>query len=180
MPVDLFADPSTLSVAEKIEYGVMMGFIMKMQATARRFLQRSKIYKSIAGRYEKILDPKRKRYYYYDVLKDASSWHKPRLLLKFDLEVAPTYTTDQGALFIQKHFWRLAALRRVRKLYKEAVIATKDEKSGDTYYFNPMSGMTFWELPKFMGGKLDWKYKDKKGNGEEEDEEKVLSTSDDI
>ena len=48
-------------------------------------------------RYEKIFDPVRKRYYYYNTVEDTASWRKPLLLREEDIEhVAPTYSKDQA------------------------------------------------------------------------------------
>eukprot|EP01036_Dinobryon_divergens_P060167 gene60167-80241_t len=107
-------------------------------------------------RFEKIYDPRRKAYFYYDMKNDTSSWHKPTILLHADLLiVSPTYTKDAAALMIQRQLWRRLALRRVRRLYKDTITSILDESSGCYYYFNPKTHFTAWELPSFMGGTLD-------------------------
>jgi len=130
-----------------------------LQKVARRFLARVHIHKVVNSRFEKIWDPRRRLHYYYDSLQDVSSWAKPRLLKHYDLkDVAPTYTRDEAATMIQRQLLRRVALRRVRMLYPGLVVATYDESSDASYYFNPRTEYTAWELPKFMGGKLTWEY----------------------
>lgn len=124
-------------------------------------------------------DPKRRRFYYYDTVKDESSWVKPKLLRKSDLQkIAPTYTVDQAAILIQRQLWRRRSLIRVRVLYKNTITVHTDEESNAEYYYNPKTDHTAWELPKFMGGKLDHGYEERfnkkrgvKGKGEDSDDE---------
>ena len=130
-----------------------------LQRLARRFLARVHIHRVVNSRFEKIWDPRRRLHYYYDSHQDVSSWAKPRLLKHYDLkDVAPTYTRDEATTMIQRQLLRRVALRRARMLYPELVVATYDESSDASYYFNPRTGYTAWELPKFMGGKLAWNY----------------------
>ena len=69
---------------------------VKLQSIARMILVRSRLIKKLNERYEKIYDPRRDRYYYYDKVKDESSWGKPLLYLKSDINViSPTYVEDQ-------------------------------------------------------------------------------------
>lgn len=71
----------------------------KIQSIVRMVLVRSKLLKQINARYEKIYDPKRERFYYYDRVKDESSWGKPALLLKSDIaEISPTYVEGEEGL----------------------------------------------------------------------------------
>jgi Leucine-rich repeat (LRR) protein len=129
--------------------------LLKIQALARRFLERCRILKQINARYEKIYDPIKKRYYYYDTTTDSSSWFKPVLLLNNDiLIIAPTYTKDEAAIKLQCLFRLKNAIKRVRKLYESVVVGSIDNSSGLTYYYNTMNGSSSWELPLFMGGKL--------------------------
>jgi hypothetical protein len=130
--------------------------IIKIQAAIRVFITRARTLKEIRQRYEKIYDPKRKRFYYYDKLKDKSSWYKPALLLNRDLDdIAPTFTRDQAATKIQCMVRRYLAKLRVRLMYQQTVMTVKDAQSGYEYYYNPLAGSTRWELPSFMSGRLD-------------------------
>jgi hypothetical protein len=134
--------------------------ITKLQSFVRLFLCRTKLLKSINERYEKIFDPKRHKYYYYDKLKDKSSWDKPRLLLGKDLDtVAPTYTNDEAATKIQTRIRMKLSLLRVRLNYQANLITSIDEGSGANYYYNPKSDATMWDLPEFMAGRLDYEKK---------------------
>lgn len=134
--------------------------IIKIQSVVRLFVCRSKLLKLINIRYEKIFDPNRKKYYYYDKVNDSSSWSKPRLLLDKDLDkIAQTYTDDEAAIIIQKRVRMMLSLLRVRILYQINVITSVDETSGYNYYYNPKSEMTMWELPYFMNGRMNYEKK---------------------
>lgn len=68
---------------------------IKIQSIARMIIVRSRLLKQLNQRYEKIYDPKRDKYYYYDTQKDKSSWRKPVLLLKSDIsKIAPPYVPE--------------------------------------------------------------------------------------
>lgn len=134
---------------------------VKVQAAARAFIARQKSFKTIQERFEKIYDPRREEYYYYDTKLDVASWDKPLLLRDKDiLSVAQTYTDDEAALMIQRQLLRRSGLRKVRMLYQKTVVATYDEGYEATYYFNPVTEHTTWELPEFMNHKLDYTYDD--------------------
>lgn len=131
----------------------------KIQSTIRRFLSRCRLYHLVVGRFEKIFDPKRKRFYYYDKVMDRSSWKKPSVLRKTEiLEISPTYTQDEAAMLIQRNLLRRAALRKVRVLYKKTVQVVVDEASKRKSYLNPLTGSHSHKLPNFMGGRLDHGY----------------------
>ncbi len=130
--------------------------VIKIQAAIRVFLTRTRVLKEIRQRYEKIYDPRRKRFYYYDKVKDKSSWYKPVLLMSHDLDdIAPTFTRGEAAIKIQCIVRRYLAKLRVRLLYQQTVMTVKDKQSGLEYYYNPLAGTTRWELPSFMVGRLD-------------------------
>lgn len=141
--------------AEYLHYNVI-----RLQAIVRTFLIRSKLIKDISARYEKIYDPKRRRFYYYDKVKDKSSWVKPALLLNRELPVAATYTPEQAAFKIQRVARRMLALLKVRLQYQGAVMKVTDENSNDAYYYNPKTGASMWRLPSFMNDRLDYVRKD--------------------
>jgi len=128
---------------------------IKLQRIVRRFVVRSFVYKTITKRYEKIFDPKRMAYFYYDTILDTTSWQKPKLLLKGDIKlVSPTYSKDTAALIIQRQLWRISCLRRIQKLYSQKITVIKDESTGSQYYYNSATGYTSWDLPLFMAGQL--------------------------
>ena len=134
--------------------------IIRVQALIRRFLARSRQLKEIYKRFEKIYDPKRKRFYYYDKVKDKSSWVKPPFLMKLDLpEVAATYTAEQAAVKIQGLVRKAMSLHRMRILYQSNLTTIADEKTGKRLYYNPKSGRTSEKLPRFMKGRLDYRKK---------------------
>jgi hypothetical protein len=78
------------------EQAVMVHYgAIKIQSIARMIIVRSRVLKQLNERYEKIYDPRRERYYYYDKVSDKSSWGKPVLLLKSDIKViSPTYAFE--------------------------------------------------------------------------------------
>lgn len=139
--------------------------IIKIQAAIRVFLVRTRTLKQIRQRYEKIYDPRRKRFYYYDKEKDKSSWYKPSLLMNHDLDdIAPTFTRDEAATKIQCIVRRYLAKLRVRLLYQQTVMTVKDSQSNYEYYYNPLAGTTRWELPNFMLGRLNHQRKPPRKN----------------
>ena len=132
---------------------------LRVQTATRILLARRRVVRLIQARFEKIFDPRRKEYYYYDTVNDVATWDKPLLLGEGDIEeIAQTYTDDEAATMISRQLLRRAALRRVRMLYQTVIVATYDEGYGATYYFNPLTEHTSWELPLFMNGCLDYKY----------------------
>ena len=134
----------------------------KIQACIRRFLVRSKLERLLNERYEKIYDPRRKRFYYYDKVYDHSSWHKPILFKDKDVKViSPTYFIDEAALMIQKLFRSHVSLRLLRILYADAVKFSVDPITKKAMYTNKTTGATTFTLPFFMNGTLDHKFKDK-------------------
>ena len=128
----------------------------KIQSVIRRFLCRVQAYKEVINRYEKIFDPKREAVLYYDKKKDKSQWRKPALLLHHDAPIAATYTDDEAATLIQTRIRMTLSLFRVRLMYQSSIVQQYDEESGYEYYFNPFSNATMWELPRFMGGCVDY------------------------
>lgn len=127
----------------------------KLQSLCRTYLVRRKILKQIFARYEKIYDPKRRQYYYYDKLHDRSSWIKPVLLQNSDFpEVSPTYTNDQAVIVLQSFFRRIRAIRRVRTMYQSVVNLIEDYSLGTKEYLNTKTGIVRPNLPGFMGGKF--------------------------
>lgn len=159
--------------------------VCKLQAVVRRFLVRCEVLEEVIHRYEKIYDPKRRRHYYYDKVKDKSSWIKPALLLKRDMpNVAPTYTQEQASIKIVNALRRIQALNRVRLLYQNTIMYVTDEKSGQKYYYNPLSGNSMYTLPAFMNGRLDYKKaaikkKSKRKTRGEDDEENEFDDDND-
>lgn len=132
---------------------------LRVQATIRKFIIRARIMRDLASRYEKIYDPKRRRFYYYDQKTDSSTWIKPVLFLKKDLSVAATYSPDQAAAKIQRMVRSYLSKLKVRIMYQRIITTAFDEESGLTYYINPYVGSTMWELPPFMNDRLDYKEK---------------------
>jgi hypothetical protein len=129
--------------------------ITQIQAIARKWAVRTKLVKKLQARYEKIYDPRKKKYYYYDKELDRSAWKKPRLLLDKDVsQVSPTYTDDAAAVLIQTRARMKNASLRVRLDYQASLFVGSDAESGAPYYYNSMTDNTMWELPPFMNGHL--------------------------
>jgi Leucine-rich repeat (LRR) protein len=166
---------------------------IKVQAVGRGYVARVRILQLIKTRFEKIFDPRRNEYYYYDTKLDISSWEKPKLLGDSDIEeIAQTYTDEEAVVMIQRQLMRRSALRKVRMLYQKTVTATYDEGYEATYYFNPVTEHTAWELPQFMNHRIDYTYDDLPLGGrrprenddssteEEKDEDSDLSVDSEI
>ena len=45
--------------------------------------------RQLRERYEKIHDPVRKKYYYYDKIDNIATWHKPRSFQRYSLPLVP-------------------------------------------------------------------------------------------
>ena len=58
-----------------------------IQALARRFLARKRVYSLLTERYWKIIDPETGSPYFHDRLNGTSSWYKPKLLGSRDLRI---------------------------------------------------------------------------------------------
>jgi hypothetical protein len=135
--------------------------ISKIQAHVRRFLARRGVLRRLNLQYEKIYDPVRGRFYYYDTANDVSSWTKPLLFQNGDVEkVSPTYFPDEAATIIQRAAYRHIARRLVRLLYADVVKVTVDPAARIPVYTNPKTGAVMNALPGFMGGKLNHGYRD--------------------
>ena len=133
----------------------------QIQSMIRRFLARRRVFHLLQSRIEKIYDPRNNLYYYYDTVTDIASWDKPLLLGDLDIHtIAQTYTDNEAALMIQRQLLRRAGLRKVRMLYQNTIIVEHDEGYGATFYFNPFTEHTSWELPAFMNERMDYKYDD--------------------
>ena len=109
---------------------------LRIQTSIRVFIAKKRVFSLIQARFEKIFDPRRKEYYYYDTVYDIATWDKPILLGNRDIEeIAQTYTDDEAATMITRQLLRRAGLRRVRMLYQEVVVATYDEGYGKILLF---------------------------------------------
>jgi hypothetical protein len=91
---------------------------------------RARLLKQLNDRYEKIYDPRRERYYYYDKVKDESSWGKPLLLLKSDVNlISPTYVESNGQESGQVDAESVTTLGS-EELDKATVDSDDDDESG--------------------------------------------------
>ena len=150
-------EDSDNNLQDDSENELKVSCVIKMQACIRRFLQRSAILRIMRKRFEKILDPRSRRYYYYDTVKDRSSWVKPSIFLSADVrKIAPTYLNDQAATFIQNAIRRYISIKRARQVYKAKVVQFTEETSKLVYFFNPNSMRTYYDLPKFMNDIYDY------------------------
>jgi hypothetical protein len=153
--------------------------VVRIQSLVRRFLARCRVIDKVKLRFEKILDPRRKLYYYYDKITDTSSWIKPLLLGTGDFEdISPAYTDDRAAEIITGIYRRLHAWRRVQRLYAEIVEKVRVEGYKQKVYIKKASAVIMMKLPGFMEGTLRHPYPDEEdseeeSSDEEEEEEKV-------
>jgi hypothetical protein len=133
--------------------------ILKLQSLARRWKARKQCLLKLETRYEKIYDPKRKKFFYYDIIKDLSSWKKPKLFKENDLtKISALYTKDEAANLIQKQFRRFNALRRVRMLFQKRIKIQNNRRTKITTFYNKVTKVSFSKLPNFMSGKLNYEY----------------------
>jgi hypothetical protein len=144
---------------------------IQIQKRIRGFIVRSRRRKYVHERFEKIWDPRRDKHYFYDTEEDTAAWKLPLVFRKFEpeFEIAPTFLPDDGARVIQTMARRVAALCRVRIMYKEQWEEVFDFYSSSNYYANRKTYQSSWMLPKFMKGVYDHEVKPK------DDEEDVDS-----
>jgi len=129
---------------------------LKIQSIARKFIARSRIISSINTNYEKIYDPKKKRYYYYNKIRDKSSWLKPVLLYSNDIiKISPTYTEGVAATIIQVHIRMFLSLLKVRLLYQQIIEIKHNKQTNTATYYNPKYKTTLLKLPMFMNNSVD-------------------------
>lgn len=139
-----------------------MKYIIKAQAIARKFVLRSRFLQQLEERYEKIYDPKRDRYFYYDRINDISTWQKPVVFGKDDVEeISSIYTPDEASIIIYRTLLRYIALRKIRMQYQAVVMQMLDE-DGSKYYVNSRTNESTHTLPRFMNGRFNYRYKTRK------------------
>lgn len=142
--------------------------IIRMQAMIRKFRARIRLPVLLEAKYEKIYDPKQKKYFYYNKETDTSSWKKPKILRNNDMKkISSLYNEEQAVVILQCWYRTYVAKKRVRKLYKQVVKVVKDAV-GTGMYQNPRSKQNMWELPYFMGGEMDHDYSDDESDNEME------------
>ena len=125
---------------------------LKIQGLWRRSLVRERTYLELKAVWEKIFDPVQQIYYYYNTVTDEASWKRPAPLLWRDLgDVAPTFTDEQAAIYMQCAWRRLKFLRTVRRLVASVVSKVYDEHSQNYYYYNAQTGQTSWTKPLLLG-----------------------------
>lgn len=145
------------------EEAIQMFGASKIQGCVRTFLVRTRLLKKLRARYEKIMDPNRKKYYYYDKKSDKSSWKKPHLFRNNDVEeISSLFTEEEAAIKLQTRIRMMLSLLRVRLMYQGVVERYLDEESGGEFFHNPRTDSAMWELPSFMAGRLDYAKKVRK------------------
>ncbi|CAH0375508.1 unnamed protein product [Pelagomonas calceolata] len=139
-------------MADEINYAVGNAAVLKIQSLWRRSLVRERTYLELKAVWEKIFDPVQQIYYYYNTVTDEASWKRPAPLLWRDLgDVAPTFTDEQAAIYMQCAWRRLKFLRTVRRLVASVVSKVYDEHSQNYYYYNAQTGQTSWTKPLLLG-----------------------------
>ena len=139
-------------MADEINYAVGNAAVLKIQGLWRRALVRERTYVELKAVWEKIFDPVQQIYYYYNTVTDEASWKRPAPLLWRDLgDVAPTFTDEQAAIYMQCACRRLKFLRTVRRLVASVVSKVYDEHSQNYYYYNAQTGQTSWTKPLLLG-----------------------------
>jgi len=142
---------------EAEEYEMRVSCAMKMQSLIRKFIARKRVLVVANKRYEKILDPKTGKYFYYDAVKDYAIWVKPYIFLHQDCDkIAQTYLDEEAATMVQRNFRRQVSLKAVRKQYREVVRLLEEPELPTAYYYNPRTFRTYWDLPTFMNGIYDY------------------------
>ena len=97
---------------------------IKLQSIVRMILVRSRIIKQINERYEKIFDPRRQRYYYYDRINDTSSWGKPLLLRNSDIKIVSPTFIDESAL-------KMDVEEKSNKIHSTSDVSENDDDDDD-------------------------------------------------
>lgn len=152
--------------------------IVKLQSYLRKIRARKQIVDLLQTRYEKIYDPKRKKCFYYDIVRDISSWKKPKLLKDNDInKISSLYTPNEAAIIIQRQVRKSYALKRVRMLYQKRIKIQRISRH-KTAYYNKVTKETLDRLPNFMAGRLDYDYEINLGNDKAKKKKKNESESD--
>ena len=162
---------------EEFDAEFLSSVALTIQRTIRRFLSRCRVVKVLNERIEKIYDPRRKLYYYYDSVADTSSWLKPALLRDSDIQlIAPTFTPDEASRHITNLMLRLRSLRLVQRAFAQSIEEVKE--GGTKFYRRLKTGDALLQLPNFMEGTLKHApplrhadEDDSGGDGEEENTE---------
>ena len=152
---------------------LQMIMAIQIQKRARGMAARMKVERECYERYEKIWDPRRDEFYFYDKELDLAAWKLPKALSKFtdSFPIAPTFLPEDAALVIQTMARRVAAAQRLRLVYKEQWEEVFDFYSGNNYYANRKTYQSAWVLPGFMKGKYDYTPKDPNQPDEDEGDE---------
>ncbi|CAM9624079.1 unnamed protein product, partial [Choristocarpus tenellus] len=131
--------------------------VVNIQRVVRGFAGRLAALKQVNEVIEKIYDPRTGGFYYYNSITGESSWKSPAMLKRIlgefgDLEhVANTYTDEQAAVMLQAAWRQRMAKKITRTLVASVILKVYDPSTGADYYYNTMTGDTFWSKPSLLG-----------------------------
>ena len=142
-----------------------------LQGAWRTRIARRKMRQMIASVYQKVYDPTKKKFYYFNTVTQKATWKKPLGLGSTDLELTPRsmaaagikppkkpprFTAadlddEQACIIIQQAFRRKRARHRLHKLLSKKFEKVWDASSQKFYYVVKRDGTVSWEKPKAMG-----------------------------
>eukprot|EP00948_MAST-09A_sp_MAST-9A-sp1_P000871 g871.t1 len=153
---------------------------LKLQRIFKGRKARIKFQKIIQLTYERIYDPLNRRYYYYNSKTGESSWNAPRFAktkilstterIQLEHEMkrearekqqkqrrktprkrAAEMTEKEAACMLQSALRAKLARRRIGELVRKIFVKCVDEKTGNVYYFNSLTGESSWYKPRLLG-----------------------------
>lgn len=116
----------------------------RIQCLIRRFLARRRIRKVALEVWRRVYDPKFKRYFWFDILHNASSWTKPRYL---DL-----YSPEEiaSAIKLQTIIRGFIHRMRARKLVNERYTRYFDAEKTAFYYYDKSTARTLQTVSRWL------------------------------
>ena len=116
----------------------------RIQCLIRRFLARRRIRRVALEVWRRVYDPKFKRYFWFDILHNESTWTKPRYLDLFTPEEIASTTKLQTVVrgFIHR--------MRARKLVNERYTRYYDAEKTAFYYFDKRNNRTLQTVSRWL------------------------------
>merc|ERR1711871_185093 len=131
-------------------------------------MARRRLRELVSSVYEKVLDESTGRFYFFNTHTGEATWEEPSVAALTDLKISPRHdetppppkqpikkaadmTQGEAAIFIQRA-WRAKIARRMVQRAAQAVYTKYlDEESGQEFYTNVKTGVSFWEKPAVLG-----------------------------
>jgi hypothetical protein len=147
------------SLDGKIKYGAIhYRRALTIQCAGRQYVAFLKAYAKANELIEKILEPTltkeygRPMFYYYNSVLCTTRWSKPKFLGSLDIEkLAPTYALEEAAIMVQGVWRKRQSWKKVLAKLATVWSTVQDETTGQSYYYNYLTGACQWEKPALLG-----------------------------